>query len=469
MPTPIAFEKNPNIQIQQQKPKDAKPTETKQWTKEEVDDLARTTLEGLGWENVVPADAPKKEATPAKPEPKPEDKDDKPDATKPRKEPKPDMADRIASKVSAENAKLVAQLRPPPERIAEPLPPAPPPPTYSPKDERLRKIFQVMAELNPDDSMLPKKFDDFLALEKSYRQKWEAENPGEKFDDRSDEHARWYEKNEIEYDENDFARASTQADFNAMMEKRDRENLVRAAVGHAMSTAEAAIESVSEALEADTQAKMKEFGAAHGLEIPEEILQEGPVAEKFQSVVNALDARIRETALLMIPATGTPFDKQNPVHADIMQRITEFDADIATHSAADQRKLVSEALGKKSKLLAKQFSPMAEYQGLSREEREKHWTIASEPVLAAKLMAVQAQAEIGGWIEGLFKQVGRKNASAPATGTPPDKSGVSATSTSPGAVKPNPPSLSPSATDVTQQPGETVKGGNSWEELAKTF
>lgn len=467
MPMPIAFDRNPNIQIQQKAEPEKKEPEKKEWTKEEVDDLARTTLEGLGWSDVapkkeIPNGVPKKDDLPPTPEPEaPAEPEPAQPPAKPRKEPKPDMADRIAAKISEENEKLVARLQPKPQ--AQPVPESKA--ESDPKDDRLRKVFAEMAEMNPTENReFPAKFEEFLKLERSYRQKWEAENPGQAFKAEDDEHASWYEKNNIEYDDDDFHRATTRVEVRDSLALRDQQNLIHNAQHQALTTAESTIEAVSEAIETDVEAKLKELVGDNTI-----LQSEGPIAEKYQAVTSELSDKIRTASLLLTPLSGARFDPKDPVHAEIGRDVREFDADLAALSPADQRLLITTSLGKKSRLLTKKFSPMSEYQQLSEVERGKHWTIATEPVLAAKLMAVQAKEQISGWIDGIFKQVGKKSDTKAATVSPQPQSGATAVAASVGMAKPTPPSLSPSATDVTQQSGAKVKSENSWEEIAKSF
>ena len=321
-----------------------------------------------------------------------------------------------------------------------------------------------MAQSNPSNASLPKQFASFLKKEAEYQAEWEMENPRKEFDPSSKEHSDWYEENQPQYDERQFNRAEITLEAGRIVQSQRAQEQAEQASQTAKSNAEASIEAATTALEEDTAKHLEAIlGENKVLE------SNGPISDKLHETSDALAEQIEAVTLLTTPGTQIAFDPNNKVHTKVRDEVLEFDDLVASMDDEERRKMVGIALGKKSKLLNKKFVSRAEYQHLTEEQRRSTWNTCAEPALVSKRLAVKAKESLTGWLDTLFNQVGRKPALAtasPATHKPePDQS----TAPNTGTVKPSPPSLSPGATGVTQQPGSNQKPANSWESVALTF
>lgn len=470
----IAFNTDGNLEIKTEaKPITTKEPEVKKdWTAEEVDDMALSTMKSFGWEDSLPKKdkkdekaAPKEvekaistpENDPKGDKPKP---DKKPKAEKPKEE---DMADKIGNRIAAENEKLIARIQPQsPPRQQERVPVDKTDKEL--EDAHLRTVFSTMAEMNPSNADLPKQFDAFLKSESAYQSEWQKENPGKDYDPTAEEHADWYEKNQPDYDARQFNRAEAHIEARAIVNQEKQRDQTKHAIESATQLSETSIEASGEALEEDVKQHL------NGIIGENKVMEtDGPISDKFHEINSALANKITTASVLMTPGTGIPFDPANPVHAAIQKDAIEFDSDIAALTPAEQRNLISTALGKKSRLLGKTFVPASKFRDLTAEERAKSWNIMAEPALVAKLMTVKAKESMTGWLDTLFNQVGRKHSgdSEPKTVSNPDSD--SPVTPTPPTTKPSPPSLGTGASSVTPQSGASAKGENSWETIAKNF
>lgn len=473
-PTQIPFDNNAGVVFTKANKPAAPEPEKKKWTAEEVEEMAKVTMKSFGWEGEMPKKEKKAEKAPdepAKEEPvkalyTPENEPQKPKEEAPAKTPKKpapkkddqDMADRIVAGITDSNEKLLAKMRPTPEVApAENV-------ELDPEDKHQLEVFAAMAQMPGVEPDLPKKFEKFFKLQEAYQDVWEKDNPGKSYDPDADEHADWYEAHQPAYDERKFSRAQTEIAARKIVAEKEVENNARHALQTAISVAESSIESSSEALEEGIKKQLEDLvGENTILETP------GPISKEFQKTVGSLTDKITTASVLMTPGTGIQFDINNPTHKAIQDDVYEFDADIAALDEAEQRKVVSTALGKKSRLLGKTFVSMAQYSKLPEADRAKHWSVATEPALVAKLMTVKAKTEIEGWVDSIFKQVGKKKEVAPASQTTQTQTPKTFEQPSPAAAKPSAPSSGSGAVSVTSQAAAPSKGGNSWEEVAQRF
>lgn len=476
MGTPITFDNNPNVEIKTVGPKtpEQKPAK-KEYTAEEVEAMAQATMKAFGWE------APVKKETKAldKKEPDPEKAistvENDPDKEKPKedapakaakksaaKKEGPDMADRIAAKIGEENEKLISRLNPP-----KPQPEQRPQSDKTEKeieDEHLAQVFSVMAQMSPSNATLPKQFASFLKKESEYQLEWEKENPRKEFDPTAKEHSDWYEENQPQYDERQFNRAQITLEANRIVQSQRAQEQAEQSAQAAKSNAESSIESATEALEEDTAKHLETILGENTV-----LESDGPISDKLHETSNALAEQIEAVTLLTTPGTQITFDPNNKVHIKVRDEVLEFDDLVASMDDDERRKMVTIALGKKSKLLNKRFVPRAEYQHLTEEQRRSTWNTCAEPALVSKRLAVKAKESLTGWLNTLFNQVGRKPAPSAASPATHKLESEPATAPNTGTDKPSPPSLSPGATGVTQQAGSNQKPANSWEAVAMTF
>lgn len=88
-------------------------------------------------------------------------------------------------------------------------------PKFSAKEQRLVEQLKKLEEINPNYKDVSSKYVDFKRKESEYEKKWQEAHPDEDFDPDAEEHAKFYERNEPEIDEDDLEVAKE-----AMIEER---------------------------------------------------------------------------------------------------------------------------------------------------------------------------------------------------------------------------------------------------------
>jgi hypothetical protein len=473
----IGFDDSPNLQINtlpstnSSAPKVVEP-EKKEWTDEELEDLKNATMKGLGWGDEPEPE--KKTEEPTAPEPELEAEKSKPEDSKPEKSPakKPTSSEKIAEAIEKANEKLLDRLstRAPASNDDHEVETSPQQTIDSPtekeqEDEHLRRVFSTMAKLNPKKSSnLPEEFEKFLKVEKDYRDQWEADNKGKTFDPGADEHEDWYQDNQPDYDEAEYHRAQGRVESENVWKERETQKIRESAMQSAKEVAEVVADDVTDAIEGQISAQLTEILGDNTL-----LKDEGPIQDKFNQEIGHLREKIEVATYLMTQGTSLKYDPNNKLHTEAHADVLAFDEDISKLSAEEQHKLVETTLGKRNKLSGKSFVKMDDFVRLTPGQQQESWTIGMQPVIAAKLMAEVSKESMGGWIGKLFKQVSSKSGSGSVSNAGHSGNSEKPESSSVSSGKPTPPNISPSASNVTSQPGESVKGGNSWEDIAMRF
>lgn len=469
----IQFNTDKNLEIKSQQKPTPKADEKKEYTPEEIEDLARVTMEGLGWgeaykkkeEKPSPKEGEKAISTPENdPDKKKEEKSpEKPaetPATRKPKQPKTEgVAESVATAIREGNERLIEKLSDS-NRPSHQAPTASEAPQTDEEREQL-EVFSEMAKLPGIDPELPKKFERFFRIQAGYQVKWEKDNPGKDFDPDAEEHEDWYSDHQPTYDERKYDDARIKLRVDKTVAEREAQTQHQTVLKSAIQSAETEIESVTEALETDIKAKMDElFGENQILDEP------GPITNQLKSVTDDLAHKITTATLLTTPGAGVAFNPNDPAHVAIRQEVIDANNDISAMTEAEQRQFVTKVLGKKSRLLSRKFVPMEEYQKLSAADRGKYWNVAVEPSLVAKLLTVKAKTGMEAWIDQLCNQVGRKKSDSVASQSTREAKQETAVPASASAAKPSPPSLAPGASDVTSGAPGKQKGENTWESIA---
>lgn len=462
--TTTTFDADQGIQYVKAKTEKEQQPVQKTWTPEELEDMKNVTLKSFGWvdedpkpeaESVTTDKKEDVEAVPAEEAPKPE-----PVKKASKKQLEQEMEDRIARRVMEENEKLLARIQPKAPEV--PAAPVQPDSNQTPDEDVTHQlaVFEEMSKLPGADRNIHDKFKKFFNLQAKYQEEWQKENPNLEYDSEATEHADWYSENQPDYDDRKFNIAQTAVITKRIMAEHAAKTSLRTALVRADANVEVCAEDMSNFISEQLKA---DFGDSSSL------TSDGPVKEKYQSVIGELSNKIRATAVLTTYGSGVAFNESDPVHASVRDDIMKFDSDISGLSGAEQKQLLTLTLGPKSKLLAKTFVSAKTYQTLSESEFGKHWTICAEPELASKLMMIQAKDSMHDWISSLSKQLGIKNGNGSASKATPTAQSSTPTRSNSQGVKPTPPELSPSAASVTSQSGSQSKGGNSWEDIARSF
>lgn len=336
----------------------------------ELKDLALESM-GFGPKKEEPKEEKPKPEKPGdkpeeKPQPKPADKPKKPKAAAPAPAPVPPTADEIASRVA--------------ERMREP---APAPSSHihvqaSPQeleDQKKREVFAVMAENSAEDRDLASKFDDFLVMEKSYRDKWQAANPGKAFDAEDEEHSEFYGEHEPQYNEDRFIRAEAKLEARqeatnilARAERKRTEEELRAKTITKLREQDKVVEStLIKAIDPKVEVGMDKLG------------ETDPILESvLEPLLPTLKALTAENTLWNTKELNYRRDPNNPVCDTLSKAINKFEQELLQEPPEDQimedgRKLVH----------------IADFNKMSDAEKAKHWSIWVDQEVAVRRLLMR--------------------------------------------------------------------------------
>lgn len=114
----------------------------------------------------------------------------------------------LASRAGAAAAQELISRQPAPAPKAEPVTPAPPPDEVPAKYARKLVILEQMAADNPERyGSIVSDFKRSIRRVDEYQSQWERNNPGRKFDPDADEHNAFFDVNDIDYEDSDYAEA----------------------------------------------------------------------------------------------------------------------------------------------------------------------------------------------------------------------------------------------------------------------
>lgn len=145
---------------------------------------------------------------PAKPEPTEKAVEQPKPAPKPRKpKPEPREPDYEAIADAAGRGVAKALHKEPPKE--EPKPEPRPQFTHLPPDvQRQLTVLQKMETMYPDRYKdITNKYATNVKAVSDYQEKWEKENPGEKYDEKDEEHNAFFEKHDVDWDDDDYTMA----------------------------------------------------------------------------------------------------------------------------------------------------------------------------------------------------------------------------------------------------------------------
>ncbi len=277
-----------------------------------------------------------------------------------------------AAAAAAEAAKKASEAL---EKVATKQAESPPLPELDERSRHVHAVLEVMADLWPERyAGKPAAFLRASNEIAAYRARWQAENPGKKFDPRAAEHDQFFAGlSEADWDEEDFKRAEA-----VLLAERRIENKTKGLKDKLTAVERKLAETELMPVVARVQAQViREIGSVLGQDYGKIVGPDGTVAEDVLQKVQETDPL--GTSILLEQAARTAqvieqaarlyhgldaFDPKNPIHREVRQFIQETEKAIA--SAPE-----SEKLDNRGRL----FATWQEYAKLGADEREKRWTI----------------------------------------------------------------------------------------------
>ena len=265
------------------------------------------------------------------------------------------------------------------EAISQPKPPANPEPVAAPapelskSDSRLHEQLKKLEEINPEYKDVSSKFIDFKKKEAAYEADWIANNPDEDFDPDSDEHQKFYKKNEPHIDGEDLdlakealaddrverrAREVAEKEIGPLKAERNHQQVVERLAPKLSKTFEQV------AREAASQIN-PELGSIKDLN---KVAESDPLAAQILNGVAEHWFPVIQTAEYAY--SGARFDPNSAEGLRLGQVVTEIESGYSSLSKADQAKD------------GKQFATLAEFSKLSAADRSRHWHVGAEEITA---------------------------------------------------------------------------------------
>lgn len=343
---------------------------------DQIEERIKGALEYLGKPR---SERKKEESKPEKPEDKPKqepekvvEKADKPaDKAVDKKPKKPAKSeDDVADRIEKGFDKLADKIRDKPtEKAKEEAP------VVEGKDATRLKVFEAMAKENPEYATLPEKFKAFTKLEKSYKAKWEKDNPGETFDASDDAHEDFYAKHEPKFDPDDYVDARADLRAQERFEKLHQEETSK----RQKAEQQAEIERAAKEATADIGDKLASelLGKETTLK---DLASEDEFSHKFVAkAVSDANTVISELTKLLKPGSTVQFDPVgNKLHGVIDERLRAYEQDIAQLDE-DAQAIVEN--GRR-----KDFATLDDFLKMSQREQANHWTIFAKLDIAKSMV-----------------------------------------------------------------------------------
>lgn len=330
-------------------------------------------------------EAPKTEE-PKAPEPKveapkaEEPKAPEPKITRKKKEPEPIDYEKLAS-TTAEAATRAAveavKQQSPAAPVAEEV-------TLPASEQRRVNYLKRLEQLYPDKyADVASRYEKSYKEIEKYQRKWEQANPGETFDPEAQEHTAFFEKNAVDWEDEDYAEAVAEEKAEAVRRQTVAEYEERERRKEAAPRAQEKARSVTKDLVQELDPAFKDLDPfAPDADAKAEDLDpvKGPVivnaarfAEQFVKTSNRLFDGVDK------------FDAANPLH----KQISDF---------ASQKEQAIMALPRDQQLdnQGRTFVPADRYYSLPPKERARTWTLSADDVafLARQEIAEDAKKAI---------------------------------------------------------------------------
>jgi len=330
--------------------------------------------------------------------------------------------------------------------------------TLPPDEQKRINILRRMEELNPDSEAykgISKKYEESLTKLAEYADKWEADHPGETFDEDADEHKDFKKNLEagLDWDDEHYTDALADIKANEVISKKSKEtdekftkieqaeNLRKAEPAIAAVRAKSAVDFFKQ-LGDGFEKFLNEDGSQNTKEA-QAIAAADPVATEIAINSGDLTEKLVEENFKLFNLL-TPFDPKNPLHVTVNNFVLNT-----------EQRLLNQPPEKQLDADGKKFMPGEKFWNLKPEERKNYWTLEQSHIerLLIKATLSQAKAQIKAEREKFERQATARGIQlngkpAPVAGSKPAP-----------VVVEDEPELKPNTPVVATGPRDDGKGG----------
>jgi hypothetical protein len=239
------------------------------------------------------------------------------------------------------------------------------------EDRKTVEVLQRMEKAREDYKGLSERYVRSLKAALEYKAKWEKEHPDEEFDPEAEEHAEFFAKNDVDWDEDDYVRALAELEAERIAERKlekAREEIKKVKAEIQEKEAAPNIKAAqSQAAKKMLETIDKRFDVLTDTgDIDQtklaKVYEEDPVNANI--VFQAADALEKSVAELERLSRGlVEFDQKNPLHTALAEVITAEETRIAS--------LPPEKRMRDGKL----FLPGAQYEALPQDQKARFWRL----------------------------------------------------------------------------------------------
>lgn len=229
-----------------------------------------------------------------------------------------------------------------------------------------------------------------------YRDQWEKENPGKEFNPEDEDHNPFFERNEVTWNDKDYARAMAAMEAESAAERERRkyskeiEELKSKDLERELEPSIRRIQgSVAKGLLSELDKSFDGLVDDNGNVIraaAEKLQEEDPIRfEIAMGEAAALSKFVKETEKLFHPSGKFGFDKNNPTHLEIYDFAMAQEANLSRLPANQQRNDEG-----------KMFATRGEYAQMTPEQQKRFWQLEKEDLqfLRAELAKKRAKQDI---------------------------------------------------------------------------
>jgi len=202
-------------------------------------------------------------------------------------------------------------------------------------------------------------------------------NPGQAYDPSGTEHEDWYKENDLAFDTKKFDIAEARLEVRRESAKiiSEREKAIQArTVQQQVRTGIASDQSEAIA------ALLKESVPDETFKSLDDLAEKDPIASPIvERVANELNPMLTELRILFTPELGVKADENNPIHVKLLEKVYEIENALMAGPKSDQIRN------------RKQLVTLEDFHRLSPQQRERVWTIWTDPDTIRASMVAEAQ------------------------------------------------------------------------------
>lgn len=251
-----------------------------------------------------------------------------------------------------------------------------PAPKLDAKQQRTMEVLQRLEKLHPEYAGRSNEYVESLAKLKAYKTQWQQENPGVAFDPDGDEHNDFFEKNDVDWDDQHFkdAEDALREDkiagritetTNVKLRQLEAKELLREAMPKVYARQAEVAKGYFAALGEDYAKVLDATGSIDRAEITR-LIEADPIKEAVFQAAQGVEAFAGELhKLTLTDPTGNaiyPFNEKDAGHKFIAQFILDAEAQKKSLPPADQ---LDEH--------GRRFATGDEYGAMTPEKRKLHW------------------------------------------------------------------------------------------------